>query len=402
MMKVIPLVFVYLFAFASCCYGQQQLDAVWDDGLTFRSRDGVYKISIGGRLHYDISFLKHERALQEEFGRAGDKVEVRRARIGLQGSIRDTYEYEIDLSFENGLEFNDLRLTFLEVPLFNRLTLGHFREPFGMEENTSSNSLPFMERSLTSAFGLSRNAGIMLQRKFLQEKVSMHVGAFRITDDFGSDREAAGRHSYSGRFVLNPLVDTTASRVAHLGIGLNTRTLIENMFEVETTSESNSAPDYIDTGTLENVDRVWQIGGEAGYMQGRFTLQGEYVHAFARFLEVPDQPISNKLREFNSYYVTGTYFLGGGKRDYDTDDNTFSDISVNNSDRWKGAWEVALRYSHLNLLHSQETFTEIDDASIGLNYYLNANTRLMGNYIFSRIENKHNANILQFRFQVAF
>lgn len=397
-MKGFLLVLLVVVATMPDCFGQERLDVVWDDRLMFRSRDGGYEVNIGGRLHYDISFLGHDKILDSTFRKATDGVEVRRARISLEGSIRNTYEYEFDVSFADEFEFNDMLFTFLNIPAIDRLTLGHFREPFGMEENTSSNAIPFMERSLTTAFGTSRNAGIMVQRHFFSDKLGIHAGVFRITDSLGSEREGAGKNSYSGRVGINPVQDTTANRSAHIGFGLNTQTLVGNILKVEAQNESNLAPDYISSGEIENVDRLWQVGGEAGFTQGRFTLQSEYMHAFARIFEVTDQLPDDKVREFNSFYIIGSYFLIGGKRSYDVADNTFSDISLDKPD----ALELALRYSQIKLLDNPQTYSKMSDISLGLNYYLSESTRLMMNYVFSRIAEQHHVQVLQFRLQVSF
>lgn len=88
-----------------------------------------------------------------------------------------------------------------------------------------------------------------------------------------------------------------------------------------------------------------------------------------------------------------------------------------NTDKWHplkrkwGAWEVAARLSYLDLNDGgdikggQET-----NLTLGLNWYLNPNLRLMFNYIRAHVENrgtsppvdKGNANIFQTRLQFAF
>jgi len=397
----ILLLLVCLMGVIYSSYGQQQLNVVWDNGLRFKGGDGAYEIEVGGRLLYDVLFLEHDKYLDENIGPDADKVEIRRARISLEGYLRDALEYEFEVSFADEFEFKDMRVSFLKVPVVDAVTVGHFREPFGMEENTSSNNIPLMERSLTSAFGTSRNAGIMLQRQFFNNRLGVYTGAFRITDDFGSDREANGNHSISGRIAFVPVIDSTRNRVLHVGFGFNTKDPVGGVIEVETQNESNLAPSYI-AGDLENVNRVWLLGGEAGFSQGRFTLQSEYMHAFARLLDVTAVMPGDDIQEFNSFYVTGAYFLKGGNRRYDNSDHTFAGIEVESPYPMAGAWEAALRFSQIRLLDAPQEFSRMNDLTVGLNYYLSATTRLMMNYIFSRIEEEHHAQALQFRLQLAF
>ncbi|MBB1284402.1 hypothetical protein HRH25_08465 [Flavisolibacter sp. BT320] len=140
------------------------LEAYWDDGLKFQSRDSSFKLSAGGRVHYDFAFSRQSRVLDTAFKNAGSKVEVRRARLSFEGTINNAYAYEFEFTFREQLEYADMYFAFLRLPFVERLTVGYFREPFGLEELTSSNSIILMERSLTSVFGPSRNTGLMVQK----------------------------------------------------------------------------------------------------------------------------------------------------------------------------------------------------------------------------------------------
>ena len=85
-MRRFLLVLIGIFGIAGASLGQQQLDVEWGEGLKFKGRDGAYEMEVGGRLLYDVVFLKHDKALDVPFGTAGDKVEVRRRRKNLAGT----------------------------------------------------------------------------------------------------------------------------------------------------------------------------------------------------------------------------------------------------------------------------------------------------------------------------
>ena len=55
----------------------------------------------------------------------------------------------------------------------------------------------------------------------------------------------------------------------------------------------------------------------------------------------------------------------------------------------QNAWEVAVRYDTLDLTDGTLRGGEMTNMAVGLNWYLNANTRLMFDYIMSNTENRN-------------
>ena len=247
------------------------LEAYWDDGLKFQSRDSTFQLSVGGRVHYDIAFSRQSGGLDTLFKNAGSKVEVRRARLSFEGVINDAFAYQFEFTFREQLEYADMFIAFLRLPYVERLTVGYFREPFGMEELTGSNSIVFMERSLNSVFGPSRNTGLMVQKQFLKKKLRGYAGLYRRTDDLGADREGKGNHSFSTRWVYNPPVGSE-DRQAHLGISFNRYTPNDSTQIIETANEVNTNPKYLSTGEVNSIKTVNQFGGELGYLRGPLCL----------------------------------------------------------------------------------------------------------------------------------
>ena len=61
-----------------------------------------------------------------------------------------------------------------------------------------------------------------------------------------------------------------------------------------------------------------------------------------------------------------------------------------------------MRYSGLDLTDGVVAGGELNDVTLGLNWYLNAHSRAMVNYIWSDLKDVGVANILFVRFQVDF
>lgn len=97
--------------------------------------------------------------------------------------------------------------------------------------------------------------------------------------------------------------------------------------------------------------------------------------------------------------------LTGEHRPYRTERGIFGGIQPKNnfgSNGGWGAWEVAARYSHIDLNDKGVGGGELGDFTFGMNWYLNPNVRFMFNYVHADLEDSGEANIIQSRFQVAF
>ena len=108
---------------------------------------------------------------------------------------------------------------------------------------------------------------------------------------------------------------------------------------------------------------------------------------------------------FQGFYVYGSYFLTGENRVYKTSSGAFDRMSPKRNfdgNGGLGAWEIALRYSNLDLNDADFSGGELDDFTVGVNWYLNPNTRFMWNYVFADLDDIGDTNIFQTRFQIDF
>ena len=73
----------------------------------------------------------------------------RRARIQLSGTVYKYFDFKWEYDFAGGEpKFKDVYLGATSVPYLQRIQVGHFKEPFSLEELTSDNDTTFMERGL--------------------------------------------------------------------------------------------------------------------------------------------------------------------------------------------------------------------------------------------------------------
>ena len=120
--------------------------------------------------------------------------DMRRAFVEL-GGVYKRLEFNFWLNFAQALDsigteedfgdtvdYRNVFVGLLDVPVVGGIRAGFFKEPFGLEEITSSNDITFLERSLTDAFIKRRNLGVMFHRRLTgARRVTVALGGFRDT-----------------------------------------------------------------------------------------------------------------------------------------------------------------------------------------------------------------------------
>ncbi len=108
---------------------------------------------------------------------------------------------------------------------------------------------------------------------------------------------------------------------------------------------------------------------------------------------------------FDGGYLEAGYFFGDNHRRFKTSDGSFDrqkPKDVWGKDGGKGAWEIAFRYSTIDLTDETLTGGEEDNWTLGLNWYPNPATRLMINFVHADVDNVGEAEFLLVRWQVDF
>ena len=392
------------------------LQAYFNRGLQLRSADGAFDIRVGGRIQLDTSFFdvdeRWERlaALYPEYGlgKEDDGVAFRRARLSIRGTIYENigfkaqYDFAVDSPGNDGGQFRDVYIELLELPFVDKARIGHFQEPFSLEEITSNSYMTFMERSLANVFVPSFNTGLTVEKSMLSKRLHWTLGIFKTTDFWPSDNdsnEAAG-YGVTGRITGVPWKAEDGDTFVHLGASFNRRNP-DGEITFRQRPESFLAQRYVNTGPLETTS-LFTYGLEAAIVRGPLSLQGEYIST----------EINTELygrRDFSGYYGAASWFITGEHRPYV--DGAFSRVIPKAAFRlggdqpgW-GAWELALRYSYLDLNDGPVQGGSERNITAGINWYLNANTRIMANYIYAQPDNllyDGDLKIFQTRFQVDF
>jgi len=378
----------------------------WKSGLRLDSGDGNYKLKIGGRIQTDFAWFDQDKNDLWLIEDAQDGAEFRRARLYISGDIYDSVEFKAQYDFAGGdADFKDVYLALNDIPTVGQLKIGHFKEPFSLEELTSSKYITFMERALPNVFSPSRNTGVQLMNNFFDGRMTAAAGFFYDADGYGEAGDEDRGWNFTTRLTGLPYYAEEGRKLVHLGVSYSHQNPDEDI-RYRQRPEAHSAPRYIDTGSFR-ADAVDLWAFEAALVYGPFSLQSEYFYT-----DVDTDWLCGD-QDFDGWYVYGSYFLTGEHRPYKTSSGKFDRVKPNkNFNLWGdgekgwGAWEVALRYSELDLNTDRALRGgQEDNITAALNWYLNPNTRLMLNYIYADVEHdlyEGDMQTLQARFQVDF
>lgn len=356
----------------------------------------VSEITLGGRLMNDWGWFAQSPQQLSQLGDIQDGTEFRRARLGVAGTLQGGIKFKAEYDFAG--TYTSFKDVWIEVPVHARIgnvRVGHQKEPFGLEELTSSKYITFMERASTATFVPSRNNGITLFGKTSDAKLSWSAGVFRSTNGYG-DGVADGKYNYTARLVALPLYSDGGSQVVHFGAATSYRRPTTDSLRYKSRPEAHLAPNFVDTDPFA-ADRARLFGGEAAWVQGSFSMQGEYVAVRTRSLDAGNY-------SFNSYYAQTSFLLTGEHRPYKKGAGVFSGVKPNSpfGDGGFGALEIAARFSSIDLTDSALPGGELSNMAVGLNWYANAHTRVMANYIRSNVESVGTSDSFTMRFQVHF
>jgi phosphate-selective porin OprO/OprP len=399
---------------------------------TICTDDGQNCVAITSRVHFDVGgYDYHPNSAATVPQRLDDGVNVRRARIGVIGKFLSDWDYALIYDFGgasdgfdstasvggatvgflpggalSGIENAYLSYTGFK-PFGGKLAIegGVMDLPYTLDEASSSNDIPFMERAASGITATNIAAGDFRST----------FGARWYTDRFWAGAYVTGPttgaiHSASS---INPPGTTeqygTIARVAgqvlsgdnySLHIGGDAEWLIQpphNLIANTQTLTLSDRPELrIDPTTLVSTAAIAGASGaqvysaEAAGTYGPLFFQGEYFwynvdrNAFA--------PLPSL--KFQGGYAEAAYVLTGESRRYNAGSASYGGIAPANpfslsSGGW-GAWEIAGRYSTIDLNDRLAFANGVAGGrqtiyTLALNWYVSRNVRLMLDYLHGNV-----------------
>lgn len=338
-----------------------------------------FAVSVGGRVHVEASTSSPDPALEERF-EFEDGVDWRRARLVLNGEFLDRFTFKIEHDIASG----DIVPTdvFVEAtpndgaPSFRA---GHFKEPFSLSIQQSSNSHSFIARpAAVTALAPGRNLGFMVHDRLFGDRLAWAVGAFRDSD--GYDMRPGSDWSLTGRLTGLALDgDEGSDPLLHLGAALSHRQPTADAVRLRGRTGARLAPRMVDTGRLP-ADGMRLLGAEFVLARSSFWMQGEVLSAQVDLLGVgsPD----GRSARFDARYVEAGWFLTGERKPYSRGSRNFTRLRPKAPvPDGRGAWELAARWDHVDLGGGSVPGGSQQSLSLALNWYLRDNLRVLANYV---------------------
>ncbi|MCH8261987.1 MAG: porin [Proteobacteria bacterium] len=339
--------------------------------LDFESSNGDFKTHLGGRFQVDAAKYFDDGPVS-----LGSGIEVRRARLFISGTYLGDWQFKAQYDFTALEPQNDtlsgLKDAYIAYSGFKSIDImaGHFKEPFGLDEHTSSNYSAFIERSLAASFAPGRNIGLALSG------YNDHWTASAGIYNGGLSQPVHGGYGITGRITYSPV--HTQDHVIHFGLAASRReTNDDNTLRFRQRPESHITEIHlVDTGKFD-AESFYLLGLEAAYINGPFSIQSEY-----RRVETNNKTAGNPELTASGFYVESSWFITGESRHYSFKDGSFKQTNVRRviNQGGFGAWEIAVRYSSIDLTEETIIGGEEDNVTIGLNWYPNNQLRLMANY----------------------
>jgi phosphate-selective porin OprO/OprP len=412
-----------------------------DGTVVWESGDKSTSLGLTGRIQFDARSIEANQDQINDDDRdtktLGDNFEIRRARIGAKGKMFTNFDYEVVGNLV-GSNTNIIDVAYMNWNKYEpvQLRVGQFKQPFSLEQLTSSNNIDFMERSYNDQITPAKKPGIMVHgvpSKGLTYAVSTYQ-----QNTFGSESPDSDGKSFAARGTVNfaELAGWKES-VLHVGLsgfdseyGVNptsssntsstasttTRATIfgfrsggrglANAFRAQiqgaplATADYNQISNY--TANVENK----AFGLELAAAQGPFKFQAEYTGQTFDASHV--SPASSGVAATNNsveadvkaYYVEALWMITGENYADWYKNGVWGGIKPKNNfdletGKGIGAWEIGARFDQFEVDDTSVTGGRLQGSTTkettggkggaetwtaGLKWTLNPNMRMMLNY----------------------
>lgn len=365
--------------------------ANFKDGVSFEDGSGNWQLAINGRIQADARAFDPDES-------AADTFSVRRARLGATMTFYKDYVVRVEGEYSG----NSTSMTYgyFDFNKFKqaKIRLGQFKPFYGLERSMSTNFTDFQERSMADALlGGTYDRGVMVHGAPLS---GLYYSAAYINGNSSDESDV----EYDNKDLTARLTGNIAQfagwkdAVVHLG-GFYAYGKQEGRSAIPTFQTEARGYKFFETSdTTANkftdpVERT-RDGIELALAKGPVKLQSEYIRA--------DFDGQGFDREMSAWYASVNWLVSGESFASAYKDGAFGRIRPKNDFKsggngW-GALQLGIRYSSFDgddfvtsntagegKLAANKT-NEADAWTLGANWILNPNVRLIANYVHTRFD----------------
>ena len=360
-------------------------------GWTDMSTD-KWTVKLGGHVQMDsVNWADTDNAAIP----AQNYFEFRRLRLMADGTGYGVYDFrlQIDIEPESGdgsttpvTDVKDAFLSMNEVPLLDRIRIGNFFVPFGLEQVTNDTNNIFLERSIPTQgiFTADRELGMAFYS--INDAMDFTYSGGLFVDGISeSTKESIDDNQgqrISGRLTYLPYYDEPSNGryLIHTGCGVLYTNDQNDIARFRARPQVHEGPFVIDSGNIASGSST--IGNlELATVWGRFAMQSEAFLCNLNRIGLPNENLWGA-------YVHCSYFLTGENRIYERygmhgaqfgRQVPFSNFFWVPGCCGPGAWEAKARWSNLTL--NEIDSGEYNDLTVGFNWYWSERIRVMFDWI---------------------
>ncbi len=377
---------------------------------TIASGDGAFSATFHGVMQLDVAQYYQDKGLPAVLGNARDLnsgTNFRRGRLGVDGKAFKVFDYGILLDFggagtDGSTVLQELYLQYNYAPF--KVKVGAFAPNVGLEDAASTNGSLFPERpsAAEAARGLAgADRRISLQAQTVGERwiLSGAVTGAKAGDAQTFDEQLG----YVLRLAGTPLKGQ--DWLIHAGVNASgvitpaQTTAVTGAYGVTLQDRPELRVDgqqLIGSGSIDAAG-AHHYGLELAAQKKNLLIQGEY---FDYKIERRNAAAGVSDPKFTGWYVEGGLVLTGESRKYNTGTFAFDAPTIAKpfdpkKGQW-GAWELAARYSVLDLNHHENAALAADRvrggeqtiSTVGVNWFPNSVTKFSLNYLDVSIDRK--------------
>ncbi len=278
----------------------------WDDHPEVEW-SGRLRVELRARLQGDS---RASRAAVERGD--GDRFDVGRRRIGVDGAIGRAVDFQIEREIEKTNPWRDAYANYR--PLRGaQVQAGKFKIPFGLEETTSGGNLDFIYRSIVSTrLAPGRDGGVMLHGRVARRALGYEMGIFAHDGDNarpkGGTRVFGGR-TFAGRVMVEPFRHSK-STMSHLEVGVAfTRSPLPEGFPA-VRGKSVLGVSFFDSDVWVEGSRR-RDGVQVRWRPGPFSVASEYIRVSDDRRGQSQEGTDLPPFLARGWYVSGTWVVAG-------------------------------------------------------------------------------------------
>jgi phosphate-selective porin OprO/OprP len=348
---------------------------------------------VTGVIRFDQAMYKEQTST--ELGAPANSANLRTFDIGSKVEFSPVTTFHWELNFANGVGLNPTFVTYEGISKNHILSFGYIPSPFCLENENSSKTLPFMERAMpVNAFSPCLGAGGMYHywSPWMVLKASLTQPPYGMFNDSKVDK-GRGDDRWGGttRVIFVPMINDR--QVFHLGGSFSFQDIspdqLDDTGNMKASLKFTSTPELRSRRTenfvsasIMNAARYYVGNAEIAGKWGPFQADAEYFQTRVKRHDQTDAKIASEDLNFSGWYAQANYFTGES-REYKLKDAKFGGVEPTHT---CGAWQIATRYSTLNLDNKDIQGGREDNVSVALSWYPSKQIRWMANYVRANVK----------------